>query len=100
MSKDESIPLASPGASLERRDGSKSNGLQPPQDEIGFVGLGHMGTAMAANLATAGYRMKTYVRRPAQMDTLAPLGLEPTTNIIDLFDCNVVISMLPDDDAV
>jgi len=31
---------------------------------------------------------------------LAALGLKPTTNITDLFDCEVVISMLPDDTAV
>jgi 3-hydroxyisobutyrate dehydrogenase-like beta-hydroxyacid dehydrogenase len=59
-----------------------------------------MGTAMAANLATAGHRVSAYVRRPAQMDKLMALGLEPTTNIADLFDCSVVISMLPDDEAV
>jgi 3-hydroxyisobutyrate dehydrogenase-like beta-hydroxyacid dehydrogenase len=100
MSKDESNPLASPGASLERRDGSRSNGRQPLRDKVGFVGLGHMGTAMAANLAIAGYQVSAYVRRPEQMGKLMALGLEPTTNITDLFDCNVVISMLPDDDAV
>ena len=67
---------------------------------VGFVGLGRMGAAMAANLAAAGYRVIAYVRRPDQMDKLAALGLEPTTNIADLFDCEVVISMLPDDTAV
>jgi phosphoglycerate dehydrogenase-like enzyme len=30
--------------------------------EIGFVGLGHMGTAMAANLAAGGHRVTAYVR--------------------------------------
>jgi 3-hydroxyisobutyrate dehydrogenase-like beta-hydroxyacid dehydrogenase len=59
-----------------------------------------MGTAMAANLAVAGHRVMAYVRRPAQMDKLAQLGLKPTMGITDLFDCAVVISMLPDDDAV
>jgi 3-hydroxyisobutyrate dehydrogenase-like beta-hydroxyacid dehydrogenase len=34
------------------------------------------------------------------MDKLAALGLRPTTEITDLFDCEVVVSMLPDDDAV
>jgi 3-hydroxyisobutyrate dehydrogenase-like beta-hydroxyacid dehydrogenase len=34
------------------------------------------------------------------MGKLAALGLKPTMNIADLFDCAVVISMLPDDDAV
>jgi 3-hydroxyisobutyrate dehydrogenase-like beta-hydroxyacid dehydrogenase len=76
-----------------------SYGRLPVQGEIGFVGLGHMGTAMAANLAAAGYRVIAYIRRPDQMDKLVTLGLEPTTEITDLFDCDVVISMLPDDTA-
>jgi 3-hydroxyisobutyrate dehydrogenase-like beta-hydroxyacid dehydrogenase len=70
------------------------------QGEIGFVGLGHMGTAMAANLAAAGRRVIAFVRRPEQMGKLVALGLRPTTDITKLFDCEVVISMLPDDDAV
>jgi 3-hydroxyisobutyrate dehydrogenase-like beta-hydroxyacid dehydrogenase len=67
---------------------------------VGFVGLGRMGAAMAANLAAAGHRVIAYVRRPEEMDKLAPLGLGATTHIADLFDCDVVISMLPDDTAV
>ena len=67
---------------------------------VGFVGLGQMGTAMAANLAATGHRVIAYVRRPEQMGKLAALGLKPTTNIADLFDCEIVISMLPDDAAV
>ncbi len=67
---------------------------------VGFVGLGQMGTAMAANLAANGHWVIAYVRRPEQMGKLAALGLKPTTNIADLFDCEIVISMLPDDAAV
>jgi 3-hydroxyisobutyrate dehydrogenase-like beta-hydroxyacid dehydrogenase len=55
---------------------------------------------MAANLAATGHRVIAYVRHPEQMGKLAALGLKPTTNISDLFDCEVVISMLPDDAAV
>jgi 3-hydroxyisobutyrate dehydrogenase-like beta-hydroxyacid dehydrogenase len=76
-----------------------SSGRLPVQGDIGFVGLGHMGTAMAANLAAAGYRVIAYVRRPDQIDKLVALGLQPTTEITDLFDRDVVISMLPDDAA-
>jgi 3-hydroxyisobutyrate dehydrogenase-like beta-hydroxyacid dehydrogenase len=72
----------------------------PAQGDIGFVGLGQMGTAMATNLASAGRRVIAYVRRPDQQGKLAALGLKPTTNIANLFECEVVISMLPDDAAV
>jgi 3-hydroxyisobutyrate dehydrogenase-like beta-hydroxyacid dehydrogenase len=86
--------------SLEQPCSSTSNSRVPAQGKIGFVGLGHMGTAMAANLAAAGRRVIAYVRRPEQMGNLLALGLTPTTDITDLFDCGIVISMLPDDDAV
>jgi 3-hydroxyisobutyrate dehydrogenase-like beta-hydroxyacid dehydrogenase len=70
------------------------------QGTIGFVGLGHMGTAMAANLAASGRPVTCYVRRPDQMGALIGLGLRPTLEFANLFDCGVVISMLPDDAAV
>jgi 3-hydroxyisobutyrate dehydrogenase-like beta-hydroxyacid dehydrogenase len=75
-------------------------GRPPVLGEIGFVGLGHMGTAMAANLVASGRRVIAYVRRPDQIGKLEALGLRPTTDIGDLLDCEVVISMLPDDAAV
>ena len=77
-----------------------SYGRAPVRGDIGFVGLGRMGTAMAANLAAAGHRVTAYVRRPDQIDKLAALGLKPTTEITSLFARDVIISMLPDDAAV
>lgn len=99
MFKDESSSAhagTSEAAPVERQNGSGSK----LHGAVGFVGLGHMGTAMAANLATAGRQVIAYVRRPEQIGRLTALGLKPTTDIIDLFDCEVVISMLPNDDAV
>jgi 3-hydroxyisobutyrate dehydrogenase-like beta-hydroxyacid dehydrogenase len=90
---------AAEAAFLEPQGGSASNGRLSVQGEIGFVGLGQMGTAMAANLAADGRRVIAYVRSPNRIDKLLALGLEPTTDITKLFDCAVVISMLPDDDA-
>jgi 3-hydroxyisobutyrate dehydrogenase-like beta-hydroxyacid dehydrogenase len=74
--------------------------VRPVKGEIGFIGLGHMGTAMAANLAAAGRPVVAYVRRENQLTRLKDLGLRPTTDFGDLLDCELVISMLPDDDAV
>jgi len=94
------FPVASVTTPLEQQGGFQSNSRTTAQGEIGFVGLGQMGTAMAANLASAGSRVIAYVRRPEQQGKLTALGLKPTTNIADLFDCEIVISMLPNDDAV
>jgi 3-hydroxyisobutyrate dehydrogenase-like beta-hydroxyacid dehydrogenase len=59
-----------------------------------------MGAAMAANLAAEGRQVIAYVRRSDQIGRLEALGLRSSTDIGDLFHCDVVISMLPDDDAV
>src|SRR5271156_5115163 len=92
--------MESPMKSQKKTASTVEDLVTASQQQVGFVGLGHMGTAMAANLAAAGVRVTAYVRRAQQMGKLAALGLKPTTNIADLFDCEVVISMLPDDDAV
>jgi 3-hydroxyisobutyrate dehydrogenase-like beta-hydroxyacid dehydrogenase len=102
MSKHEpGSPLASRGRSQIADRGSKLTAARSPvENDIGFVGLGHMGTAMAANLAASGRQVIAYVRRPDQIGKLEVLGLRPTADFSDLFHCEVVISMLPDDDAV
>src|SRR5438270_1677343 len=91
---------ASETPAQERRGDSKLTGHEPFIGEIGFVGLGHMGTAMAANLASAGANVIGYVRRRDQITKLKALGLRPTMDIDELLNCEIVITMLPDDDAV
>src|SRR5258706_16308527 len=53
----------------------------PAKPEIGFVGLGRMGSAMAANLASAAYDVVAFVRRPEQRDKLAKLDVKATLNM-------------------
>jgi 3-hydroxyisobutyrate dehydrogenase-like beta-hydroxyacid dehydrogenase len=67
---------------------------------IGFLGLGRMGSAMATNLAVGGCRVIAYLRRPDRAAEIRALGVEPKFSIADLFDCDFVVSMLPDDGAV
>ncbi len=103
MSKNRASP---PAATLAGRSESAQPGdLRQSarafrHDLIGFIGLGRMGAAMAANLAAAGRKVTAYVRRPEQMEQLRPLGVKPTINLRDLFDCEFVVSMLPDDDSI
>ncbi len=68
--------------------------------EIGVVGLGKMGTEIAANLVSAEHEVIAYIRRPDQAGKLAALGIRPTLQFENLTNCDIVISMLPDDNAV
>lgn len=68
--------------------------------KIGFIGLGLMGTAMAANLAADSRNVCAHVRRPERINELKALGVAATTRLPDLFDSDVIITMLPDDAAV
>jgi NAD binding domain of 6-phosphogluconate dehydrogenase len=86
---------------------SRDNSVRDPQStrapiegRIGVVGLGKMGTAMAANLVVAGREVIGYVRRPEQASKLIALGLDATSDVAALSDCEIVISMLPDDAAL
>jgi 3-hydroxyisobutyrate dehydrogenase-like beta-hydroxyacid dehydrogenase len=97
MSKHETRPSETPA--IKGRGGTQLD-LPPVVGKLGFIGLGHMGKQMASNLAAAGRPVVAYVRRADQFAQLEELGLRPTTDIGDLLDCEVVISMLPDDEAV
>jgi 3-hydroxyisobutyrate dehydrogenase-like beta-hydroxyacid dehydrogenase len=44
--------------------------------------------------------VRAYVRRPERLKERAALGLDTTAEVADLFDCEIVVSMLPDDKAV
>jgi len=60
MVKDADELRANPGGT------ASSNGADigaAKRSSVGFIGLGRMGTVMAANLATAGYRVIADVRR-------------------------------------
>jgi 3-hydroxyisobutyrate dehydrogenase-like beta-hydroxyacid dehydrogenase len=67
--------------------------------EAGFIGLGGMGRAIAANLLKAGHRLRVWNRSRAPMDELARQGAEPVEEARLAFG-GVVISMLADDEGM
>ena len=67
---------------------------------IGFIGLGNMGAAMAANLIRAGHDVTAYNRSRAKVDALAADGARPAASIAEACDGDMVISMLANDEAV
>lgn len=67
---------------------------------VGFIGLGHMGTGMAANLLKAGHEVTVFNRTSAKQKELVDKGAHPGGQVADACKGDVVISMLADDPAV
>jgi 3-hydroxyisobutyrate dehydrogenase-like beta-hydroxyacid dehydrogenase len=68
--------------------------------KLGFVGLGHMGAAMAANLVKAGHQLSVFNRTPGRAGALIELGAQEAGSVAAVCDAEVVITMLADDDAL
>jgi len=65
--------------------------------EIGFIGLGRMGTAMARNLVTAGHTVRAWNRTP----TAEPIeGVKMVATPADAFQADAIFTMLSDDAAI
>jgi 3-hydroxyisobutyrate dehydrogenase-like beta-hydroxyacid dehydrogenase len=91
---------ATKGRSAAPLSSAPSSEQELIEGSVGFIGLGRMGIAMATNLARSGRKVTGFVRGPERLRELSALGMNPTLDIAELFDCSIVISMLPDDSAV
>lgn len=67
---------------------------------VGVVGLGHMGRAFGANLVADGHRVLVYDRDPERVKPLEDTGALGAARLADLAPCDVVLSSVPDDDAL
>ncbi|HEU5042423.1 MAG TPA: NAD(P)-dependent oxidoreductase [Gemmatimonadales bacterium] len=67
--------------------------------DVGFLGLGAMGRAVAANLLKAGHRVRVWNRSPGAAAELARAGAEAAAEPALAF-AGVVFSMLADDQAL
>ena len=68
--------------------------------KVGFIGLGHMGAAMAANLVKAGHEVTVYNRTPSRARPLVEQGARAATRVRDACGGDAVITMLADDASV
>jgi 3-hydroxyisobutyrate dehydrogenase-like beta-hydroxyacid dehydrogenase len=68
--------------------------------KVGFIGLGRMGAAMAANLLKAGHELTVYNRTPDKARALSALGARVATRVSDACRGEAVITMLANDEAV
>ncbi|MGB3485472.1 MAG: NAD(P)-dependent oxidoreductase [Mycobacterium sp.] len=67
---------------------------------IGFIGLGHMGAAMAANLLRAGHEVTVFNRSREKAEPLLRQGAHQAERIADACHGDAVVTMLADDRAV
>jgi 3-hydroxyisobutyrate dehydrogenase-like beta-hydroxyacid dehydrogenase len=68
--------------------------------EIGFIGLGHMGSAMVRSLLRAGHQVVAWNRTREKAEALVSEGARVADTLADACRGDGVITMLADDQAV
>ncbi|TIX91391.1 NAD(P)-dependent oxidoreductase [Rhizobium sp. P44RR-XXIV] len=68
--------------------------------KVGFIGLGQMGSAMAANLLKAGHEVTVYNRSRDKAEALAGEGAKVAATVADACGGDAVFTMLAHDDAL
>jgi 3-hydroxyisobutyrate dehydrogenase-like beta-hydroxyacid dehydrogenase len=68
--------------------------------KVGFIGLGHMGAGMAANLLRAGHEVTVYNRTLGKEQALVEWGAHAAGRVADACQGEAVVTMLADDRAV
>jgi 4-hydroxybutyrate dehydrogenase/sulfolactaldehyde 3-reductase len=65
-------------------------------ERIGFIGLGRMGRAMAANLIGKGFPLTVLDIDPRPVQALVAMGARAGTDVAQIArDCGIVVTMLP-----
>jgi 3-hydroxyisobutyrate dehydrogenase-like beta-hydroxyacid dehydrogenase len=68
--------------------------------DIGFIGLGEMGTVMVENILKAGHQVRVWNRSPDRSEALAAAGAQVVASPAEAFAGDAVFSMLADDAAL
>src|ERR1700687_5114209 len=67
---------------------------------VGLIGLGNMGSGMAATLLKGGHELTVYNRTPSKAQALVAQGARYAAQVADACQGDAVITMLADDSAV
>ena len=67
--------------------------------ELGFLGLGNMGSAMAGRLVAAGHDVTVWNRSPEAADELVAAGATRADSAVEALGADVSFSMLANDEA-
>ena len=68
--------------------------------KVGFIGLGHMGAGMAANLLKSGHQVTVYNRTPAKAEALIAQGAKLADSVAAACVGDAAMTMLANDEAV
>ena len=68
--------------------------------KVGFIGLGQMGSGMAANLLKSGNEVTVFNRTTGKMKALLEQGALPAARVADACRGDAVITMLANDEAL
>jgi 3-hydroxyisobutyrate dehydrogenase-like beta-hydroxyacid dehydrogenase len=68
--------------------------------KVGLIGLGNMGSGMAANLLKAGHEVTVYNRTSSKAQPLVAQGARAAAQVAEACRGDVVITMLADDHAL
>src|SRR5258708_35494205 len=77
------------------------NSLISENTQLGFIGIGNMGSRIARRLLDHGYQLMAYNRRREAAEALAQYGATVANSIPELAaKADVILSSLTNDDAV
>jgi 3-hydroxyisobutyrate dehydrogenase-like beta-hydroxyacid dehydrogenase len=79
---------------------SADPGAAPDRKRVGFIGLGHMGSAMARRLVDAGHDLTVWSRTAAHVDELAAHGATRAESPADAIATGHLFSMLASENVV
>jgi 3-hydroxyisobutyrate dehydrogenase-like beta-hydroxyacid dehydrogenase len=71
------------------------------KQNLGWIGVGKMGTPMSTHLLKAGYKLTVFDIVPAAMKVLVDQGASPAKSAVEVANqADIIISMIPDDTAL
>src|SRR5271163_955566 len=77
------------------------NPITPENNKLGFIGIGYMGSPVARRLLEAGFKLTAYDRDSSKAQELIRYGGVVAESVASLSaSCDVVLSCLPNDEAV
>ena len=68
--------------------------------DVAIIGLGGMGSGMAASLIKAGHKVSVWNRSPEPVQALVDQGAKALASPADAFQADAVVNMLSNDEAV